>query len=73
MNIMTTLFDQHYVTARYGDEREKKGKINGRKEGRIEGRKETAANMLAIGMSIDIIQKVTGLTVDEINALNKNP
>lgn len=29
--------------------------------------------MLAIGMSIDIIQKVTGLTVDEINALNKNP
>ena len=69
MNIMTTLFDQHYVTARYEDEREKKGKINGRKE----GRKETAANMLAIGMSIDIIQKVTGLTVDEINALNKNP
>ena len=73
MNIMTTLFDQDYVTARYGDERERIGMNEGRKEGRKEGKKETAANMLTLGMSMDVIAKVTGLTEDEIKALNKDP
>lgn len=67
MNIMTTLFDQDYVTARYGDERERKGK----KEGKKEGKKDDAVNMLALGMSVDIIAKVTGLTEAEIKALEK--
>ena len=65
MNIMTTLFDQDYVTARYGDERERIG-MNKEK-------KETAVNMLTLGMSMDVIEKVTGLTEDEIKALNKDP
>ena len=65
MNIMTTLFDQDYVTARYGDERERIG-MNKEK-------KETAVNMLTLGMSMDVIAKVTGLTEDEIKALNKDP
>ena len=69
MNIMTTLFDQDYVTARYGDERERIGMNEGRKE----GKKETAMNMLTLGMSMDVIEKVTGLTEDEIKALNKDP
>ena len=69
MNIMTTLFDQDYVTARYGDERERIGMNEGRKE----GKKETAVNMLTLGMSMDVIEKVTGLTEDEIKALNKDP
>ena len=69
MNIMTTLFDQDYVTARYGDERERIGMNEGRKE----GKKETAVNMLTLGMSMDVIAKVTGLTEDEIKALNKDP
>ncbi|MBQ4360971.1 MAG: hypothetical protein II767_12035 [Proteobacteria bacterium] len=73
MNIMTTLFDQDYVTARYGDERERIGMNEGRKEGRKEGKKETAVNMLTLGMSMDVIEKVTGLTEDEIKALNKAP
>ena len=65
MNIMTTLFDQDYVTARYGDERERIG-MNKEK-------KEMAVNMLTLGMSMDVIEKVTGLTEDEIKALNKDP
>ena len=69
MNIMTILFDQDYVTARYGDERERIGMNEGRKE----GKKETAVNMLTLGMSMDVIEKVTGLTEDEIKALNKDP
>ena len=73
MDIMTTLFDQDYVTARYGDERERIGMNEGRKEGRKEGKKETAVNMLTLGMSMDVIEKVTGLTEDEIKALNKDP
>ena len=49
---------------------------DGWKEGREDGMKEekekTAMNMLTLGMSIDVIEKVTGLTEDEIKALNKD-
>ena len=69
----SVLFDQDYVTARYGDERERIGERNGEMKGRKEGKKETAVNMLTLGMSIDVIEKVTGLTEDEINALTKEP
>ena len=41
---MTTLFDQDYVTARYGDERERIG-MNKEK-------KETAVNMLTLRSSL---------------------
>ena len=70
-NAYSPLFDQDYVTARYGDERERKGKIEGKKEGKKEGKRETAVNMLSFGMSIDVIEKITGLSEAEIKALSK--
>ena len=71
MNIMATLFDQDYVTARYGDEREMKGEEKGRKEGKKEGKKEIALSLKEAGMSIDFIAKHTGLNEAEIKALGK--
>jgi predicted transposase/invertase (TIGR01784 family) len=44
----------------------KKGKIEGRIEGKIEGKIEDAKNMLARGLSISFISKVTGLSEAEI-------
>lgn len=41
----------------------KKGKI----EGKIEEKIETAKNLKAMNMTIDVIQKATGLSIDEIN------
>ena len=43
----------------------------GREEGWNKGKEETAINMLTLGMSIDVIEKVTGLSEDKIQALNK--
>lgn len=40
-----------------------------RKEGREEGRAEAARNMLADGLSIDLIAKYTGLSKEQIEAL----
>ena len=55
----------------------KKGKIEGKKEGRIEGIKEgkiegiksTVKNMLKEKLDINLISKVTGLSINEINGL----
>lgn len=48
----------------------KKGKLEGRLEGRLEGKLEakieTANNLLAEGLSIEFIARVTGLPEDEI-------
>ena len=44
---------------------------DGREEGKKEGKKETAVNMLSFGMSIDVIEKITGLTAAEIKALSQ--
>ena len=63
MIFKSTLFDQDYVTARYGDEREMKGKK--------EGNKEIALSLKEAGMSIDFIAKHTGLNEAEIKALGK--
>ena len=71
MNIMATLFDQDYVTARYGDEREMKGRKEGKKEGKNEINKEIALSLKEAGMSIDFIAKHTGLNEAEIKALGK--
>mgnify|MGYP003425813784 CR=1 FL=1 len=49
------------------------GREEGWEEGKKEGKRETAVNMLTLGMSMDVIEKVTGLTEDEIKALNKDP
>lgn len=49
------------------------GKIEGREEGRAEGREEaylsTARKMKQLGISADMIAKITGLTAEEIVAL----
>ena len=44
---------------------------DGREEGKKEGKKETAVNMLSFGMSIDVIEKITGLSEAEIKALSQ--
>ena len=45
------------------------GKLEGREEGKLEGREETARRALAEGVSLELIQKITGFDMDEIKAL----
>jgi predicted transposase/invertase (TIGR01784 family) len=47
----------------------KKGRAEGRQEGRQEGQKEIARNLLAEGLPVELIQKTTGLTEDQIREL----
>ncbi len=47
----------------------KLGKEEGKEEGRAEGIKETAKKLKENGVSIDIISKSTGLTIEEIEKL----
>ena len=53
------------------------GKAEGIAEGRAEGRAEailsTARNMKTLGLSSELIQKATGLSLDEIDSLGINP
>ena len=45
-----------------------KGKQEGRQEGMIEGKLETARNLLANGVSLEVVQKSTGLTAEQLSA-----
>ena len=45
------------------------GREEGRAEGRAEGKLEDAQNLKRLGVSVDIIAKATGLSVEEIEAL----
>ncbi len=45
------------------------GLAEGEAKGRAEGKRETAKNMLAEGLSYDIIYRVTGLSQEEIQCL----
>ncbi len=45
------------------------GLEQGIEQGKLEGKQETARNLKAIGMSIQHICQVTGLSVDEIEKL----
>ena len=47
------------------------GKAEGRAEGRAEEKAEVARKLLTIGLSIEQIAEATGLTADEIRALNR--
>ena len=49
----------------------KQGMEKGRAEGRAEGRIEIVQTMFAKGMDIDTISELTGLSVDEIQALHR--
>ena len=44
-------------------------KLEGRAEGRAEEKKENARKMKAAGLATPLIEQITGLTADEINAL----
>ena len=46
-----------------------KGMEKGREEGLAEGREEIARNALAEGVSMEIIQKITGLDIETIKNL----
>lgn len=48
-----------------------KGKADGLKEGIKEGKKEIAKNLLKKGVDIKIISSSTGLSINDINKLNK--
>ncbi len=77
MDIMTTLFDQDYVTRMYGieqrregkEEGKKEGREQGKKEGREQGKKETAVELLACHVDKEIIMKSTGLSLADIQKL----
>lgn len=45
------------------------GLAEGREEGRIEERRRSAAKYKSLGVSVDIIAQVTGLSPEEIQAL----
>ena len=60
----------HDIASLIADGREE-GWEEGKKEGKKEGKRETAVNMLSFGMSIDVIEKITGLSEAEIKALSK--
>ena len=62
MDIMTTLFDQDYVTKLYGIDQRREGMEEGKKEEKI----DIAKAMKADGMPIDLIEKYTGLSEEEI-------
>ena len=48
---------------------EQKGRKEGREEGREEGKEETARNLKQMGVSLEIISKATGLSIEQIEAL----
>ena len=48
---------------------EQKGRKEGREEGREEGKEETARNLKKMGVSLEIISKATGLSIEKIEAL----
>jgi|GEM_PF-1114811 len=56
------------------DDAEKRGRTEGRTEGRIEGRTEeriaVARNAIKMGMKIDAIVDLTGLSREEIESLS---
>ena len=55
------------------DSAEKRAREEGREEGRAEGRAEailaTARNMKSLGLSVEIIQQTTGLSLKEIEEI----
>ena len=73
MDIMTTLFDQDYITKLYGDERERKGaregKREGKREGRREGKREVVLAGIKAGVSKELLKTMTGFSDKEIEKI----
>ncbi|MEZ0537886.1 carbamoyl-phosphate synthetase large chain oligomerization, partial [Caldicellulosiruptoraceae bacterium PP1] len=57
--------------ARLLDETKAKEYMQGKLEGKLEGKKEIAKRMIALGISKDIISKVTDLSIEEIEKISK--
>jgi predicted transposase/invertase (TIGR01784 family) len=57
------------IITRTREEGRKEGKIEGRGEGRLEGKEEDARNALNLGLSVDMVQKITGLDKKKIKAI----
>ena len=53
------------------DEMFNEAKRIGKEEGKREGKLETAENLLRLGIAVDIIQKATGLSKEDIEELKK--
>jgi predicted transposase/invertase (TIGR01784 family) len=51
------------------EEGEQKGLMKGRMEGEIKGKIETARKGLKMGLPIEVICKMTGLSIEEIEKL----
>ena len=66
MDIMTTLFDQDYVTKLYGIDQRREGREIGREIGRKERNRSIAKSLKDDGMSLEFIEKHTGLSQKEI-------
>ncbi|GHV77954.1 hypothetical protein AGMMS49942_27750 [Spirochaetia bacterium] len=59
------VLEEFGITAKW----EARGKLEGKLEGRSEGKSEVARNALNEGLSVDFIQRITGLPVETINKL----
>ncbi|EMC3023022.1 transposase, partial [Escherichia coli] len=46
------------------------GRAEGRLEGQLEGKLETARNMLAEGMGLQTIMKITGLSEEQLKKIS---
>ena len=53
-------------------EGKREGKLEGKREGKLEGKLEAAKNFLAMGLPVDKVAKGTGLSEEEVRAL-QNP
>ena len=50
---------------------EAKGEAKGLAKGIVQGKSEDAVKMLSLGMDVELISKITGLSAEEISALGK--
>lgn len=62
-----------YATQKWEEEQKRmeieKGRAEGREQGRAEGKLEIAKNLLAMGIPMDKVVQVSGLTEEQISAL----
>ena len=70
VDIMMTLFDQEYAVERYGDERELKGKAEGKAQGLAEGEmkkaKETTYRLADRKMPLEAISDIVEVSVEVV-------
>ena len=66
MDIMAYMFDEENNKRLFGLEQWRLGEEKGRNEGRNEEKKLTAINLLNMNMDISVIEKVTGLSKEDI-------